>query len=216
VHFVPPHSFTRISIFNFAHLHFLPRLSEELGYLLWFIVINLIGCGASQAQMFQRFFFQWSTLIGPSPKTFWTPPSSPKIDLHNFTHLMFYIYISVNGPCTLTWNVSLKPYTWYEHHKHIDNIYYYLYIIWIQIQLKSNTTYEKQDANLVHYEEPHVKLPFHIHVCRLMKSSSWGPYYWTFYLFHQFSLSLELYIPRMLKTPQLKESMFHYKILKIY
>jgi hypothetical protein len=76
-------------------------------------------------------------------------PSSPKIDLHDFTHLMFYIYIyiSVNGPCTLTWSASLKPYTWYEHHKHIDNIYYYLYIIWIQIQLNSKSTHEKQDAN---------------------------------------------------------------------
>ncbi len=137
MHFVPPHSLTRISILTFVHHHFLPRLSEELGYLLWLIIINLIGHGASQAQMFQSYFLQWSTLIGPSPKAFWAPPSSPKINLHNFTHLMFYIYtyMSVNGPCTLTWSVSFKPYTWNEHHKHIDNIYYYMYIIWIQIQL---------------------------------------------------------------------------------
>ncbi len=144
MHFVPPHSLTRIYIPNFVHHHFLPMLSKKLRYLLWFIIINLIDCGGSQAQMFQRFFLQWSTLIGPSPKTFWTPPSSPKIYLHNFTHLLFFIYtyMSVNGPCKLTWSVSLKPYTWYEHNKHIDDIYYYLYIIWIQIQSKS-----KQDAN---------------------------------------------------------------------
>ncbi len=60
--------------------------------------------------------FDW-----PITKNILNFPSSPKIDLHNFTCLMFYIYtyISVNGPCKLTWSVSLKPYTWYEHHKYV-------------------------------------------------------------------------------------------------
>lgn len=131
---------------------------------------------------FAMIHFDW-----PITKNISNCPSSTKIDLHNFTHLMFYIYISVNEPCTLTWSVSLKPYTWYEHHKHIDNIYYYLNSNSIKIKFNSWRT----RCKLVHYEKPHVKLPFHIHVCRLMKSSSWRPYYWTFYLFHQFSLSLE-------------------------
>ncbi len=149
--------------------------------------------------MFQRFFLQWSTLIGPSPKTFWKPPSSPKIYLHNFTHLLFYIYtyMSVNGPCTLTWSVSLEPYTWYEHHKHIDNIFYYLYIIWIQTQLKSNSTHEKQDANWC-IMKSHMLNCLFIFMC-----ANWWNHQVDHItnLFHQFSLLVELYIPYMLKTP---------------
>jgi hypothetical protein len=51
----PHHCLSRTK--NFNH-HFLPKVFKELRYLLWFVLINLIGCDASQIICFLIFFLQ--------------------------------------------------------------------------------------------------------------------------------------------------------------
>jgi len=49
MHVAPTHCLSRIFNANFFHDHFWPRLLQELECLLWFILISLIICGASQS-----------------------------------------------------------------------------------------------------------------------------------------------------------------------
>ncbi len=75
-----PHCSSKIYIPKYVHYHFWPRLLKELGYLLLFIFVSLIGCGASQStnvfKVFKGFFLggQWATPIGSSPKVLWNLP----------------------------------------------------------------------------------------------------------------------------------------------
>jgi hypothetical protein len=63
-----PHWLSKIFIPNFVYHHFWPKLLlQNLMYLLWFMIIYLISCDASQNSEFV-FWGQWATLIGPLPK----------------------------------------------------------------------------------------------------------------------------------------------------
>jgi hypothetical protein len=49
------------------------RLLQELGHLLWFILISLINWCISKHKCLYSSFLQWVTLIGPSSKKFSIP-----------------------------------------------------------------------------------------------------------------------------------------------
>ncbi len=57
---------------NFVHHHFWPKLFQALRYILWFILINLISCGASQSTnvliLWFFFFWQWAIWLAHHQK----------------------------------------------------------------------------------------------------------------------------------------------------
>jgi hypothetical protein len=64
VHVDPPHCLSRVFICNFIYLCFYLGISKSQHSLLWFKVISLISCDASQS----LFILQWLILISPSTK----------------------------------------------------------------------------------------------------------------------------------------------------
>ncbi len=93
-HFAPPHclniTFNPILIQHYFWL----KLLQKLKYLLWFILINLISCGASQNtnvfMVFFSFYFFCNGLIGPSPKIYEIAYPSPQVEITFFT--LFYTF----------------------------------------------------------------------------------------------------------------------------
>jgi len=121
--FPPPHCLNKISIPKYVHYHFWPRLLQELGYLLWFIFVSLISCGASQStnvlKILKGFSLggQWVTPIGSSPKVLWNPPPPPptkKIQFYDVLHSYIKPYKLI---CfTFTWFYTIKnKFTWFLH-----------------------------------------------------------------------------------------------------
>ncbi len=63
---------------------FWPELFQEPRYLLWFILINLINCGASQRT--NVFFFAMGHLVDLSPKHYEIPLPQVEITFICFTY----------------------------------------------------------------------------------------------------------------------------------
>ncbi len=67
---------------------FWPELFQEPRYLLWFILINWINCGASQSTnvLMVFFFFAMGHLVGLSPKIYEIPLPQVEITYICFTY----------------------------------------------------------------------------------------------------------------------------------
>ncbi len=85
---------------NFVHHNFWPNLFQELRYILWFILINSISCGASQSTnvLIMWFFF----LFGNGPFDYLmtknimkSPPSQVKIKKYILFHIATHICIKL-------------------------------------------------------------------------------------------------------------------------
>jgi len=100
-HFASLHYLRRIFIFKFVHHHFWPKLLQELRHLLWFVLIIIFSCGASQNTnvLMIIFFLQWAIWLIYHQKIMKLPPS-PQIENTFFT--LFSIYIVLHG--------HVKPY----------------------------------------------------------------------------------------------------------
>jgi len=57
LHFGSLHCLSKIYIPNFVHHHFSPKRLQKIGYLLWFTLIGLICCHASQDTSIFKVFF---------------------------------------------------------------------------------------------------------------------------------------------------------------
>ncbi len=97
---------------------FWPELFQEPRYLLWFILISLINCGASQnTNVLMVFFFVMGHLVGPSPKTLRNPPSPSRNHICLF-HLQYFTQHKIdlnNFTLTFTWSVNKFYYEIYTY-----------------------------------------------------------------------------------------------------
>jgi hypothetical protein len=73
------HCLKRTFIYKFVHHYFWLKLLQELRYLLWFILINLISCDVSQSIWMFWFFLQWVIWLASHQKHYQIPP--PQVEI---------------------------------------------------------------------------------------------------------------------------------------
>jgi hypothetical protein len=64
-------------IFNFFYHHFWPNFFKELCYLMWFILINLISCDASQSIYYYYYYFARALWLAHHQRQFRNFSTSP-------------------------------------------------------------------------------------------------------------------------------------------
>jgi hypothetical protein len=98
MHVAPTHCLSRILNPNFFHIDFWPRLVQELECLLWFILISLITCGASQSSIY--IFIAMGHFDSPITKkqfeTLEIPPPHPNRSYMLLLVLWAYLVYRVN------------------------------------------------------------------------------------------------------------------------